>query len=335
MEKGLITLIVPCYNVGKTLERFLQSVLKQTYRHIQIVFIDDGSTDNTATILKKYQPIFSSAKMKMQYIYQKNAGLGSAINTGLKYIEGEYLCWADPDDFYMKDSMEKRINILKKNEDYAIVTSDAYYYRFNDLNNPIKKASEGMENCFDEKQFEYLLNEKSIFCPGCHMIRVSALKAVNPKCEIYPARRGQNWQLLLPIYYKYKRFFLDEPLYGYVIYAQSMSQGDVTKEKVLERWEEHEKILNETLKRMNMDSKDLEKYLKMVQVRYIKKRFFTAIDYKDKKLIKQQYNLLKINEESRKELKLLYYRNEYLIIKILCKVLEKIKKRNKLICHHV
>ena len=53
----------------------------------------------------------------------------------------------------------------------------------------------------------------------------------------------------------------------------------------------------------------------MVQVRYIKKRFFTAIDYKDKKLIKQQYNLLKINEESRKELKLLYYRNEYLIIK--------------------
>ena len=106
MEKGLITLIVPCYNVGKTLERFLQSVLKQTYRHIQIVFIDDGSTDNTATILKKYQPIFSSAKMKMQYIYQKNAGLGSAINTGLKYIEGEYLCWADPDDFYMKDSMK-------------------------------------------------------------------------------------------------------------------------------------------------------------------------------------------------------------------------------------
>ena len=105
-----------------------------------------------------------------------------------------------------------------------------------------------------------------------------------------------------------------------------MSQGDVTKEKVLERWEEHEKILNETLKRMNMDSKDLEKYLKMVQVRYIKKRFFTAIDYKDKKLIKQQYNLLKINEESRKELKLLYYRNEYLIIKILCKVLEKIKE---------
>ena len=47
---------------------------------------------------------------------------------------------------------------------------------------------------------------------------------------------------------------------------------------------------------------------------------------KDKKLIKQQYNLLKINDESRKELKLLYYRNEYLIIKILCKVLEKIKE---------
>lgn len=110
----------------------------------------------------------------------------------------------------------------------------------------------------------------------------------------------KNWQLLLPIYYKYKRFFLDEPLYGYVIYAQSMSQGDVTKEKVLERWEEHEKILNETLKRMNMDSKDLEKYLKMVQVRYIKKLFFTAIDYKIKNN-KQSIQSIEINEESRKE----------------------------------
>lgn len=329
MEKGLITLIVPCYNVGKTLERFLQSVLKQTYRHIQIVFIDDGSTDNTAIILKKYQPIFSSTEMKMRYIYQKNAGLGAAINTGLKYIEGEYLCWADPDDFFMEDSMEKRVNILEKNENYGMVTSDAYYYRFNDLNNPIKKASEGIKNCFNENQFEYLLNEKSILCPGCHMLRVSAFKDVNPQCEIYPARRGQNWQLLLPIYYKYKRFYLDEPLYGYVIYNQSMSQGDVTKEKVLERWKEHESILVETLKRMKMDSKELEKYLNIVKVRYAKKRFFTAIDFRDKKLMKEQYDLLKIDEESKNELKLLYYRNKYLTLKILFKIWENIKEGKK------
>ena len=74
MEKGLITLIVPCYNVGKTLERFLQSLLKQTYRHIQIVFIDDGSTDNTAIILKKYQPIFSGTEMKCDTFIKKMQG---------------------------------------------------------------------------------------------------------------------------------------------------------------------------------------------------------------------------------------------------------------------
>ena len=94
------------YNCADTLEEAVVCIQEQSIKDWELILCDDGSTDNTATILKKYQPIFSSAKMKMQYIYQKNAGLGSAINTGLKYIEGEYLCWADPDDFYMKDSMK-------------------------------------------------------------------------------------------------------------------------------------------------------------------------------------------------------------------------------------
>ena len=82
-NKPLLTVFTPLYNRINTLTRTYESLCKQTSKNFMWLIIDDGSTDNTATILKKYQPIFSSAKMKMQYIYQKNAGLGSAINTGL------------------------------------------------------------------------------------------------------------------------------------------------------------------------------------------------------------------------------------------------------------
>ena len=189
--------------------------MNQTYSYIQVIAINDGSTDQTAEILKNYKAKFVTSEREFIIITQKNLGLGSAINSGLKHIQGEYICWADPDDFYMKDSVEKRVAILKSNPDYGAVSSDAYYYDEDNLERPVGRASDGLRNCNSSYQFELLLEEASIFCPGCHMVRYSVMEEVNPKFYIYPARRGQNWQLLLPVYYKYKRYFLNEPLYGY------------------------------------------------------------------------------------------------------------------------
>ena len=107
MQDELVSIITPCYNVANTLIYYLQSILNQTYKNIEVIAVDDGSTDDTADILKEYVFIFAKYQMKLEYIYQKNAGLGAAINTGLKYVNGEYLCWADPDDFYMSDSIAK------------------------------------------------------------------------------------------------------------------------------------------------------------------------------------------------------------------------------------
>src|SRR5699024_3735264 len=123
MYSKKVTIIVPCYNVAETLPRFLESVLRQTYRNIQLIAVDDGSTDNTAEILKKYHKKFLQENIDFLYIYQENQGLGGAINTGLKHIDGDYLCWADPDDFYMETSVEERLKILEEHKEYDIVSS--------------------------------------------------------------------------------------------------------------------------------------------------------------------------------------------------------------------
>ena len=65
--------------------------------------------------------------MQVRYIYQENKGLGGAINTGLKYVEGEYLIWLDPDDRLSNDSIEKKIVILQNNESIGVVTSNAFF----------------------------------------------------------------------------------------------------------------------------------------------------------------------------------------------------------------
>lgn len=322
MENEIVSLIVPCYNVAKTLQAFLDSVLQQTYPHIQVIVVNDGSTDETAVILNSNIEKFNERNIQFTYVYQENAGLGAAINSGLKHINGEYICWADPDDFFMPDSFEKRVKALHDHPQYAVVTSDAYYYCADDLEHPIGRVSDGLFQSKEPMQFEHLLNEQSIFCSGCHMIRASAFDDVNPMHEIYPARRGQNWQLLLPVYYKYPRFFLDEPLYGYVIYPQSMSRGDTTEESVMKRWAEHETILTETLRRMHIEKHELEKQLKAVRTRYAKKRFYSAIDYRDRKTMEEQYRVLCALNEDTDDIHKLYLRNRNIICKAIAKIMD-------------
>lgn len=329
MASEKVTIIVPCYNVASTLPRFLDSVLRQTYHNIQLIAVNDGSTDDTAEILKKYREKFLQKDMEFIYIFQKNQGLGGAINTGLKYIDGDFLCWADPDDFYMKTSIEERLKILLGHPEYDVVSSDAYCYNADDLVTPIQKITDGIEHKYEPNQFEYLLFEKSYFCSGCHMVRMSAFDKVNPQHDIYPARRGQNWQLLLPMYYQYKRYFLDKPLYAYVIYPNSMSREDKSEKQVVERIDEHEEVLVETLKSMKMDAGIRKKYLKSVKERYAKKRFYAAIDFKDKKLLKEMYTVLKQMSVENTEIKKLYLRNSCIMYKIFFKLLDLLNSKSE------
>lgn len=319
MENELISIIAPCYNVADTLERYLKSILNQTYKHIEVIAVDDGSTDDTANILNQYCSVFSANKMTLKYLYEDNAGLGAAINTGLKYVTGDYLCWSDPDDFYFPASMEKRLQAFHEHPECAVVSSDAYVYHANDLEHPIKREAARFTYRQEPNQFELLLKEESHFCAGCHMVRMAEFEEVNPEREIYPARRGQNWQLLLPVYYKFKRYYLDEPLYAYIVYHDSMSSGDSTEKKELNRWEEHEEIIRQTLRRMPLTKDETEKYEREIAVRYAKKRFFTAIDYRDRAMLQKQYEILKRHQEDTDEIRALYLRNYYPILKLFYK----------------
>lgn len=79
------------------------------------------------------------------------------------------------------------------------------FYHECDLDTPYSKERNVVNNIVeDSNQFEHLLHYNSTVCPGCHMIRVSMMKRANPKMDIFEAKRGQNFQMLLPIYY----FFL-------------------------------------------------------------------------------------------------------------------------------
>ena len=95
MEKSLISVIVPIYNVSRYLERCMESLLHQTYKNIEIIMVDDGSPDDCGKKCDRY----AAEEPRIKVIHKKNAGLGMARNSGLEIAEGEYVMFIDSDDY--------------------------------------------------------------------------------------------------------------------------------------------------------------------------------------------------------------------------------------------
>ena len=110
MKKEKISIIVPVYNVGKYLKKCLESIINQTYKNIEIILIDDGSTDNSASICDQYKKIDKRIKV----IHQENKGLSGARNIGLKNITGDYITFIDSDDYVEIDYIEFLYKLIKE-----------------------------------------------------------------------------------------------------------------------------------------------------------------------------------------------------------------------------
>jgi len=121
-ETFLISVIIPSYNSGKYLNEAIESVVNQTYKNIEIILVNDGSTDDTEKIAKEWQ----KRDGRIRYIkYQRNKGLAAARNTGIKAARGEYIAFLDADDVWLLQKIE--IQIKKAVELNADLTFSNWY----------------------------------------------------------------------------------------------------------------------------------------------------------------------------------------------------------------
>lgn len=117
-----ISIIVPVYNVQKYLDKCIQSIINQTYKNIEIILVNDGSTDNSGIICEKYADIDS----RIIYINKQNSGLSSARNAGLDVCSGDYIGFVDSDDFIDSTMYEKMFSFMI-NENCDIVECGVNY----------------------------------------------------------------------------------------------------------------------------------------------------------------------------------------------------------------
>lgn len=324
MSKPLVSIITPCYNGEKTAHRMIESILNQTYSPIEYIFINDGSTDKTEKLFKSYLPRFEKKGIKAIYEYQENAGQSAAVNRGLKLFTGDYLCWTDSDDILFPESVEKRVAFLEAHPEYDCIQSDAYIVSEDDLDTPIKRISQGFPQSQKEDQFELCITGESYICCHCFMVRTSVFLEANPQRSIYTGRKEQNWQLLLPVYYKHKRYFLNEPLCSYVIAPNSHSHAKLTTEKAIDRADGYIDILSRTLKEIKMPENERSKYMNIVLNIYARKKLYLCVNNSDKALAKEQLEILKKIGTAGFKDKFAYAAVKSKIVKVLYKLARKV-----------
>lgn len=117
MTNALVSIIVPAYNVEKYIQKCLNSIVNQTYVYLEIIIIDDGSSDDTPNIIKKN----ANLDHRIKFIQQKNQGVSAARNKGIKNATGKYLVQIDSDDVVEKEFIEKLVKCIEKGNSDIVV----------------------------------------------------------------------------------------------------------------------------------------------------------------------------------------------------------------------
>lgn len=111
-DYGLISVIIPVYNVEKYLKQCVDSVLAQTYQNIEIILVDDGSTDSSGQICDEY----SNQHKSIKSLHEQNGGASSARNYGLKHAKGDYVYFLDSDDYLINNAIERMVVCAVNNQ---------------------------------------------------------------------------------------------------------------------------------------------------------------------------------------------------------------------------
>lgn len=117
-----VSVIIPVYNNSLYLDECIRSVVDQTYKNLEIIFVDDKSTDNSLDVIGKYH----DNRIKVVKL-RKNSGAAIARNKGVEVATGDYICFLDSDDFWVKDKIKKQVKFMSEGK-YAFIYGDYAYY---------------------------------------------------------------------------------------------------------------------------------------------------------------------------------------------------------------
>lgn len=200
-DNPLVTVIIPCFNSELWIADCLKSVYSQTYRELEIILVDDGSTDLTSKIIHKIK------KTNTRYYYKSNGGVSSARNVGIEKAKGELIAFLDSDDFWHKRKIEIQVNLIKKGFDFTY--SD--YDLVDAQNTPLIGHSTINPLRFKHPIKKMLLSENIVAGGSSVLLKRSVLDTIGNFRE--DVTIGEDWELWTRVLWQdFKPYFINKKL---------------------------------------------------------------------------------------------------------------------------
>lgn len=200
--KKLISVIIPTYNREKTIIKAVESVINQTYDNIEVIVIDDGSTDNTSEKMKE----INDARVHY-YKMKKNMGPSEARNKGVEMAEGEYIAFQDSDDVWKCDKLEKELQKFEEDENIGLCYCSFLHHRGE------------MSKCIPDNKLDISLLEGDIYLSLLEGNKIGTPTMLMKK-EVFEKvgqfdvklKAYEDWDLALRVSKDYKIAYVSEPL---------------------------------------------------------------------------------------------------------------------------
>lgn len=222
MENKTVSVIIPVYNTGKQLENCIESLLKQTYKDLEIVLVNDASADKSGAICQRYASEYSS---KFKYIeHKENKGQSTTRNDGVRAATGNWMIFLDSDDFLAEDAIEKMVEVSERDQSDIVL---ANFKTFND---------QGVERTFTIELPEGKYTTKELVSHFYDVIAMNMLSCIGTKLYRMDFVKGKKKETPDTTITNYDiAFILDalavEPQLSYlnkVVYIYYQREGSIT-----------------------------------------------------------------------------------------------------------
>ena len=220
MTSDLVSVVIPVYNSEKFLEECLDSILTQTYQNIEIIAVDDGSTDSSPDILERYSD-------KINIISQKNQGLASALNLGISKMKGDWFKWFSPDDVMHSNTIKTLIDETKNHSDNIILYSN--WNIIDDTGNTLREFHESNYNELSEFDFNLRLLDGQQINVNTTLIPAIFLKKYGIRELDEPVAIDYDFFLRSALLHDVKFHLISQPLVNYRIHSAQLSHKNISK----------------------------------------------------------------------------------------------------------
>lgn len=290
--RPLVSIITYCFNGEKFVDRYFEGVFAQTYPNIELIFIDNGSRDNTFEIAKGYCEKIKARGFKVELIhFDENQSTCDMKILGLKKMHGDFFCGCDSDDVMTPTHIEEMAEYLISHPEKGMV--------FCQLNVIQEKTGEkiGLMKIVPRLEpkaafLDMLYARNTIFTCIGNMVNTKRFTEVNGGLEIYSSIYGENYQMQLPLLFHDMQGYIEKPLGNYYVRGDSYTgRLNSNPMKQVIAFKGQEESIDATMDRIRPENR--KEYELIYKRRLRKDRFYASVYAKNMKLRKEIYRELK------------------------------------------